>query len=167
MHLTRALKSAAFASAFVILALAAPAGGFVGQKAGDLNLEPATGGKAVSLAKFKGKPVLVVFWATWCPPCRREIPSLKEIHAKYGAKGLQIVSVGISYRQSREAVAEFKGKNALPYEVLWDAEGLAAKDYAISSVPTNILVDSDGMVRHRSNSIDPSLAGAIERYLPK
>lgn len=149
------------------IALTALAGGLVGQKAGELNLQPAAGGKAVSLAQFKGKPVLLVFWATWCPPCRREIPALKELQAKYAPKGLEVVSVGIAYRQTRDGVVEFKSKNALPYEVLWDSDGKVAQEYGISSVPTNILVDAGGTVRFRSNALEPRLIEAIEKVLPQ
>ena len=148
-------------------ALAVVAGGMVGQKAGELNLEPASGGKAISLSQFKGKPVLLVFWATWCPPCRREIPALKDLQAKYAPQGLEVISVGIQYRQTRDAVVEFKSKNALPYEVLWDSDGKVAQEYGISSVPTNILLDAEGTVRYRSNAIEPPLIEAIEKNLPK
>ena len=157
----------ASAALILLIALAVHAGGVVGQKAGELNLEPASGGKAISLAQFKGKPVLVVFWATWCPPCRREIPALKDLQAKYAPKGLEVISVGIQYRQTRAAVVDFKAKNSLPYEVLWDAEGKVAQDYSISSVPTNLLIDAEGVVRFRNNAVEPALFEAIEKTLPK
>lgn len=164
---TRPVAVAFIAVAMLAATLAALAGGLVGQKAGELNLQPASGGKAISLAQLKGKPVLLVFWATWCPPCRREIPALKDLQAKYAPKGLEVISVGIQYRQTREGVVEFKSKNALPYEVLWDSDGKVAQEYAISSVPTNILLDADGTIRFRNNAIEPSLIEAIEKHLPK
>jgi thiol-disulfide isomerase/thioredoxin len=166
-HPITAAAIAALTTLTLIIALAVHAGGGVGQKAGELSLEPASGGKSISLAQFKGKPVLVVFWAVWCPPCRREIPALKELQAKYAPKGLEVISVGIQYRQTRAAVVDFKTKNSLPYEVLWDAEGKVAQEYSISSVPTNLLIDAEGVVRFRNNSVEPALFAAIEKALPK
>jgi peroxiredoxin len=151
----------------LLVVLSALAGGQVGQKANELGLQPAEGGTAVNLAAFKGRPVLIVFWATWCPPCRREIPALKDLREKYASKGLEVISVGISYRQTRQAVVDFTAKNSLPYPVLWDADGKVSEAYQISSVPTNIVVDPEGVVRFRNNSVDPSLFDAIEKLLPK
>ena len=141
--------------------LAIWAGSAVGQQAKDFKLEPAGGGKAVSLSQLKGKPVLIIFWATWCMPCRREVPQLKELYNKYSPKGLQVISVGIPYRQTRQALAEFKTKNELPYEVLWDADNKASEAYQVSAVPTNVLLDAEGVVRAYGHDLN-SMMGLIE-----
>ncbi len=144
------------------------AGHRIGDKATDFSLEPAAGGEAVSLSQFKGKPVLVVFWATWCPPCRREMPVLKKLHEKYGPMGLEIVSVSIPYRQTRESVVKFQEKYDLPFSVLWDSENAASRHYQVSQVPTNFFVDPEGVVRLRAHSLSPELEDLIiEHTAPK
>jgi peroxiredoxin len=144
------------------------AGYRVGENATDFSLEPAVGGEAVSLSQFKGKPVLVVFWATWCPPCRREMPVLKKLHEKYAPAGLEIVSISIPYRQTRESVVNFQEKNDLPFTVLWDSENTAARSYQVSQVPTNFFVDPEGVVRLKGHNLTPELEDLIiEHTAPK
>jgi peroxiredoxin len=163
-HRFRVLLFLSVVTVGMLWVLGALAGGLVGQPADDLKLEPAAGGKAVSLAQFKGKPVLLIFWATWCPPCRREIPAIKDLYSKYGAKGLEVVTVCINSRQTRQIVSDFKEKNELPYEVLWDGNNSAADAYQIRAVPTNFLLDSDGVIRLRSNAIEQQMVDLIEQY---
>lgn len=134
----------------------------VGQAAENFSLQPAEGGKAVSLLDFKGKPTLVVFWATWCPPCRREIPELKDIHKNYAAKGLQMVTVAINYRETREDVIRFKQVNELPYLVLWDEENKTYSTYSVEGIPTVILLDSSGVIKYRGHQINDDLMRLLD-----
>ena len=134
----------------------------VGQTAENFSLQPAEGGKAVSLLDFKGKPTLVVFWAMWCPPCRREIPDLKNIHKSYAEKGLQMVTVAISYRETREDVIRFKQVNELPYLVLWDEGSTISERYSIEGIPTVLLLDGSGIIKYRSHQIDGELMRLLD-----
>lgn len=134
------------------------------EPADDFSLPPASGGQAVSLAKLKGKPALVVFWATWCPPCRREIPTLKDIQAKYGPKGLQLLAVAIDYRQTREQVVQFQKDNQLPYSVLWDEGNKVSEHYGVYGIPTLVLVDPQGVIRFRGNQVDDSVMALLDQY---
>jgi len=137
-----------------------------GKPADDFTLQPVEGGKAISLSQLKGKPTLVVFWATWCPPCKREIPVLKEIYVKYGKK-LNMVGVAINYKQTQQEVANFSRANGLQYTILWDAENKAADNYCVSGIPTVVLVDPQGIVQYRGNQITDQLTGLLERYAGK
>ncbi len=137
-----------------------------GKPADDFSLQPVEGGKAISLSQLKGKPTLVVFWATWCPPCRREIPVLKEMYVKYGTK-LNMVGVAVNYRQTQQEVANFSRANGLQYTILWDAENKAADNYCVSGIPTVVLVDPQGIVQYRGNQITDQLTGLLERYTGK
>lgn len=161
------VKTAILAGLMVVGLLAlgrAFAGTGASEPADDFSLPPASGGQAVSLSKLKGKPTLVVFWATWCPPCRREIPTLKDIQAKYGPKGLQLLAVAINYRQTRDQVVQFQKDNQLPYSVLWDEGDKVSQHYGIYGIPTLVLVDPQGVIRFRGNQVDDSVMALLDQY---
>jgi thiol-disulfide isomerase/thioredoxin len=146
----------------VLWALASWPGTSVGQAADNFKLTPAEGGKPISLSQFKGKPTVVVFWATWCPPCRREIPTLKNIHKDYTPKGLQMVSVAIAFKESRDDVVKFKKVNELPYLVLWDEDNKTADQYAVEGIPTVLLVDAKGIIRFRGYNLDEEFMKVLD-----
>ncbi len=137
-----------------------------GQAAQDFSLDPVGGGKAVTLSQLKGKPTLVVFWATWCPPCRKEIPLLKELYVRYGTK-LNMLGVAVNFKQTEADVARFREANALQYTILWDKENSAADHYCVSGIPTVVLVDPQGVIRYRGNQITPSLMDLLDQYTGK
>jgi len=136
-----------------------------GQTAPDFQLAPVGGGKAFNLSQFKGKPVVLVFWATWCPPCRREIPALKDLYQTYTAKGVQVVTVTINFRQNEQDVIQFRQKYELPYIILWDKENKVSEDWGVDGIPTNFVLDRKGVVRFRSNGLDEDLVQALEGTL--
>ena len=137
-----------------------------GQTAQDFSLAPVGGGKPVVLSALKGKPTLVIFWATWCPPCRREVPVLKEMYVRYGTK-LNMLGVAVNYRQTERDVATFREAQALQYTILWDAENKASEEYCVSGIPTLVLVDPQGIVRYRGNSITDQLTALLDKYTGK
>jgi len=152
----------------VLLALfalvGARAGVTVSESADDFTLRQVDGSRTVTLSQLKGKPALVVFWATWCPPCRREIPVLKDITTKYQPKGLQVLAVAVDYRESQEQVLQFQKTNDLPYTVLWDAQSTVSDHYGVSGIPTLVLVDPSGVIRYRGNGVDDELMGLIDKF---
>lgn len=108
------------------------------------------------LSDHKGKPVLLIFGATWCPYCRDEIPRLKEIYAGYGKKGLVMANIDI--QESRDKVSRFADKYKLPYRVLLDETADVAKNYGVRGVPTMVLIDKQGMIVCRKcPSVEPLL----------
>lgn len=139
----------------------------VGQPAENFTLSPPEGGKAVSLAQFKGKPTMVVFWATWCGPCRREVPLLKNIHREYSSKGLQMLAVAIDYRETREDVLKFKQTNELPYTILWDDDNRISQQYEVEGVPTVLLVDSKGVIRYRGFHVSAEFMTVLDSLVKK
>ena len=102
-------------------------------------------GKSLRLADFKGKVVVLDFWATWCPPCRAEIPGLIAIQKKYADQGLSIIGVSVD-EQGPKAVKPFIDRFAINYPVVMgDAKVLA--DYGgISLIPTTFVIDRAGNV---------------------
>ena len=135
------------------------------EKAPLLKLEPVGGGVPFSLEQFKGKPVLVVFWATWCSYCKAEMPRLKQLSDTYVAKGLRVVTVGGPSRQTEEDVVKFQMKEQLPFIILWDAQGRAMQDWGITAFPTNFLVDAEGVVRYRGAALGDQVTQLVQDAL--
>ena len=116
------------------------------QLAPDFTLSEVGTGKPLQLSAMRGKVVLLDFWATWCGPCRMEIPHFVELQKEYGPKGLQIY--GVSMDQQGEAVVIPFAKNwKINYKLAIDSQGEAARLYGgIRSIPTTILIGRDGKV---------------------
>ncbi len=115
-----------------------------GQPAPDFTLSSVKGDK-VSLADFKDKkPVLLVFWATWCRPCRQEMPTLIKLHREFGDKGLAVVSVSTDGKM--ETLKSFLESNPLPYPILHDATGEVSRSYFAGGIPYTVLIDESGKV---------------------
>ncbi|GAB4285343.1 MAG: hypothetical protein Kow0029_32170 [Candidatus Rifleibacteriota bacterium] len=106
-----------------------------------------TDGKDLSLARFKGKILLVDFWATWCPPCRAEVPNVVKAYENYKDKGFEIV--GISFDEDREKLDSYTKENKMSWPQYFDGKGwgnLVGPTYGIQSIPTMYLLDKDGKV---------------------
>jgi peroxiredoxin len=104
---------------------------------------PDVKGAQVSLADLRGKVVLLNFWATWCPPCRREIPDFISLQSQYGAQGLQIVGIGTDEQEKVRAYAEENGMN---YPVLFGTDDVALKYGGIDAIPTTFVIDREGRI---------------------
>jgi peroxiredoxin len=106
-------------------------------------------GQAVKLSDLRGKAVVLNFWATWCPPCKEEIPWFVELQKRYGAEGLQIVGVSMDDEGDQQAVAKFAAKNAINYPVLLGKEAVAGAYGGIDYLPTTFYIDRNGVVLNR------------------
>jgi peroxiredoxin len=102
-------------------------------------------GQQFRLSDRKGKnPVLIVFSATWCTYCVKEIPNLKSLHATYAKQGLEIVNIDI--QESKEKVDKFAAKHDLPYRTLLDLDGAVSGVYQVRGIPTTVLIDKNGLI---------------------
>ncbi|MDP2682798.1 MAG: redoxin domain-containing protein [Deltaproteobacteria bacterium] len=102
-------------------------------------------GKKVSLKGFKGKAVFLNFWATWCPPCTIEMPSMETIHKRFKDKGLIVVAV--NSEEGEKKVSKFIKKKGYTFLVLLDTDGSVTSDsYRTVGLPTTYLIDRQGMV---------------------
>lgn len=134
-----------------------------GDIAPDFILETLSGEKH-SLSDYKGKQnVLLVFWASWCPPCMREIPDLIEIENKYSDKGLKILAVNVTTSDRLSKVKSTIKQKKINYTVLLDQTGEIATTYQVRGIPTNIIVDKEGVIKYRSYAIPHD----IEEYISK
>ncbi len=122
-------------------------------------------GRRVSLADYKGKVVLLDFWATWCVPCETEIPRLVEWQEKYRAQGLQVI--GISMDDSPEPVSKFYRQFRINYPVALGTEKVARAYGGILGLPVNLLIDRDGRIqaKYTGETDLHNLQQEIERLL--
>lgn len=99
-------------------------------------------GKQRKWSEFAGKPLIVNFWATWCGPCRKEIPLLKSIYEEYKSRGLEIV--GISIDHQRERVVPFVNEFAIPYPILY-TDSQTPEEFGLGQgIPVTIFFDAEG-----------------------
>jgi thiol-disulfide isomerase/thioredoxin len=97
------------------------------------------------LASTRGHPVLLNFWATWCEPCRAEMPALQQLAREHAGAGLQVIAV--NYRETEGAVRRFLAATGLELPVLLDRDGAAAKAFAVHIFPSTVAVDRSGRAR--------------------
>ncbi len=109
-------------------------------------------GKPVSLADFKGKVVVLDFWATWCPPCRREIPDFITLQGEYGPRGVQIVGIALD---EPEKVHAFARENGMNYPVLLGSDDVSMRYGGIEGIPTTFIIDRSGKIVNRFEGFRP------------
>jgi len=136
------LRAAVFV--FVLVALSHSALG-QGVKAPSLTLK-STEGRTVRLSDYRGKVVLINFWATWCPPCRAEMPDLVKLQRAYGKDGLQII--GVTYPPERRArVRRFTRKLKVNYPVVLGTHETKAGFSPDETLPLTVIIDREGTIR--------------------
>ena len=123
-------------------------------------------GDSVSLAAHRGKVVLLNVWATWCHPCRDEIPELQAIHVKYQPRGLELIGVSVDSDGSDDAIRSFMTDYRMTYPVWRDPDERVSSQFLVVGVPATFLIDREGVLRWRKTGPiqpnDASLTAAIE-----
>jgi thiol-disulfide isomerase/thioredoxin len=121
----------------------------------------------VDLAQLRGKVVLVDFWATWCGPCIRELPNVKEAYRRYHERGFEVIGISLDHAKAREAVLKFVKVAELPWPQYYDGKGWAnkwASAFAINSIPAAWLIDQNGRVVDK-NARGEQLESEVKRML--
>ncbi len=120
-------------------------------------------GHPVRMADLRGKVVLVDFWASWCAPCRQELPVLERLYARYRDRGF--VVVGVNVDRERANMAEFVRRFRLTFPVVHDGEHRVADRYGPRTMPSSYLVDRGGVVRYVHQGFRASDADVIEEHV--
>lgn len=120
----------------------APQKGFL---APDFTLETLDG-KTVTLSDLRGQAVIVNLWASWCGPCRLEMPAFKKVYEEYKDRGLVILAVNSTSQDSRTAVETFVAEYQLPFPIPLDTKGEVARLYRLSALPSTFFIGCDGAI---------------------
>jgi cytochrome c biogenesis protein CcmG, thiol:disulfide interchange protein DsbE len=118
----------------------------IGQPAPDFSLETLDGGR-LSLSELKGHPVLVNFWASWCKPCRTEMPEIVGAYQQRLGTGLEVVAVNLTDQEKKKDVGRFVEELQMQVRVLLDVKGKVRERYRLVGLPTSIFIDRAGIVR--------------------
>jgi thiol-disulfide isomerase/thioredoxin len=152
-----------FGLTLLALALAIP---LTGSAASQLIRQPAPdfvlrsmGGENVRLSEHLGEVIVINFWATWCGPCRQEMPLLDALYGKYRRAGLVLLSINVD--DDRERAIEMAKTLGVTYPVLLDARKDVSRSYQVGTMPSTILVDREGVIRYVSEGFKP---GYEKRY---
>lgn len=121
----------------------APRAGFL---APDFSLNTPTG-ETLRLSGLRGQAVLVNLWATWCPPCRAEMPTIQKMYDEYRNQGFTVLAVNMTYQDDPFAVELFMQKYGLTFPLLLEETGEVAKDYELRSLPSSYFIDRQGAIR--------------------
>jgi len=120
-------------------------------------------GNVASLSGYRGKMVLLNFWATWCGPCRDEMPSMEQLSRSFGGQGLTVVA--INQRENAALVARFMKTHNLNFSTLLDADGRVAASYRVYGIPVSYVIDSDGRaIGMKSGSMDWASPRVVDMF---
>ena len=132
--------------------LSGPAPGFTLQS---------TAGEQVSLASLKGKVVMVNFWATWCVPCRQEMPHLQALYERYESLGFELLAVNVE-KNSAEGVRKWLEETPVTFPVLLDGNNQITKLYKVQTMPSTVLIGRDGTMRFIHHGYKPGYEGEYQ-----
>ena len=118
----------------------------------DFSLPDASGNK-VALADFGGQVVLINFWASWCGPCREEMPLLNELHQRYAPMGFTML--GVNVEEDSSLADKFLAGTPVEFPVLYDRENAVSKLYDVIAMPSTVIVDRRGQIRYIHHGYEP------------
>ncbi len=117
-----------------------------GYRAPGFSLRTMEGG-TLSLADLRGRVVVLNFWATWCPPCRAEMPAFQRLYARYADRGLVVIGINATKGDDLAAVFAFRQQYHLTFPILLDEAGQVNRSYRVSALPTTFFIDPQGIIR--------------------
>jgi peroxiredoxin len=143
----------------VVAATSLASSGLTGQAAPDFALKSSSG-ENLRLSEYRGDVVMVNFWATWCGPCRQEMPLLDELYLRYERVGFSLLGVNIDddSRKAMRMVSEL----GISFPVLFDSRKEVSKLYEVDAMPVTVLIDREGTIRYVHHGYKP---GYEEKYL--
>lgn len=150
-------------------AAAPPSTAGVGQPAPDFSLKTIDG-KDFRLSSLKGKAVLINLWASWCPPCRYEMPAIQAAYQKYKDKGLMVLAINFTAQDNLQDAAAFVAEFGLTFPILLDETGdVSIGLYGVRGLPTSYFIDTGGVIQHIQVGamLPEKLEGYLAAILPK
>jgi thiol-disulfide isomerase/thioredoxin len=112
------------------------------------------GGQQLALSSLKGKVVMVNFWATWCVPCRQEMPHLQALYEKYNGLGFELLAVNVE-KNNAEGARKWLQETPVTFPVLFDPENQVTKLYKVQTMPSTVIIGRDGTMRFMHNGYKP------------
>jgi cytochrome c biogenesis protein CcmG, thiol:disulfide interchange protein DsbE len=104
-------------------------------------------GKTITLSSLRGQPVLINLWASWCAPCRAEMPAIQRVYQDYQAQGFQVLAVNATNQDDPGKATTFAQQLGLTFPILLDTDGSVGQQYQLQALPTSFFVDGNGMIR--------------------
>ncbi len=126
-------------------------------------VDPATGDRVT--VERGGQVLHVVFFATWCPPCRDELDGLTELRERFGEQGYRLVLIAVQNRHTAERLAQFVQEQRPPGRLLFDADGKVQREWAAVHLPTHLVLDGAGREIMRAGGLDAEVTAAVERLV--
>jgi peroxiredoxin len=127
-------------------------------------------GRTYHLKDLRGQVVQVVFWATWCVPCVEEIPTMRQVYARYRDRGFVVLGVVVPNDQTKAGVREFATQHKMDYPIVWDGADAIVNRYRIDAIPQIFLIGRDGVIRYAGGELpegyDATLESALAQDVP-
>jgi peroxiredoxin len=121
----------------------------IGKPAPDFELVTLKG-ESVRLSDYKGKKVILNFWATWCPPCKAEMPHMQKFYEENKDNGIEILAVNLTDKDNgKESIQSFVERYGLTFEIPLDEKGVIGTQYQAITIPTSYMIDSNGMISEK------------------
>lgn len=105
------------------------------------------GGGQLTLSELRGEVILINLWASWCPPCRSEMPAIQQVYEANRERGLEVLAINMTYQDSETAAVEFARELGLTFPILLDRTGTVGYQYQLRSLPTTFFVDQQGVIQ--------------------
>jgi peroxiredoxin len=118
----------------------------VGFAAPDFTLNTPAG-ESLTLSEFRGQAVLINLWATWCPPCRAEMPTIEKIYQEYKDQGLAVLAINTTYQDDPFAIMPFVEEHSLTFPILLDETGEVSNAYQLRSLPSSYFIGRNGIIK--------------------
>ncbi len=104
-------------------------------------------GEIIRLSELRGKAIILNFWASWCPPCRAEMPAIEAVHKSYQEKGLVVLGINATNQDQVTQVNAYTDNMGLTFQILFDTSGITQELYAVSALPSTFFIDREGIIR--------------------